>query len=199
MKLEWTIAMPEQRLGVPYGPREGYGAGFPNIGFIDLWIEPERIDEIPEIRSLPNFKALVGFLNNDKSAFATLRTDSGADFFNFPGFPHSFFSFLTVCLRRMHPNQDKEVFKLMFDRFSESVSVLPIPVENVRVEFRLSLLSVPVDDDLDRHCLDFFVEAGGSTIASAKKSWGKGFNVLDSFMRSFNEQLISGKFDEQFQ
>lgn len=200
MKLIFTNAMPEQGLGIPYGPREGYGAGHPNIGFIDLCHEPERIDDIPELIEFPEFKELVRFINSsDRSALTTLRCDSGFNFFPRQGFDNTVFTFLTVMLRRFHQTQDRQVFEIMYQYFERRLQDEPASSRFSEIQFRISPLTAAISETEDREgiCLDFFVEAFAFSKIAARREWTKAFAIFDRYLREFNEELVSGKFNDE--
>lgn len=75
--------MPEIRLSrvhtgfwfFPYPPDQREGRT--NNGGIDLVQEPNRIDEITELRTLPKFKSMLLNLNGVNSEFFTLGLDAG--------------------------------------------------------------------------------------------------------------------------
>lgn len=68
----------------PYPP--DYADGRTNNGGIDLLREPYRIDEITELKSLPNFRSILLRLNGPDSEFMTLGFEAGAQDAFFDGY-----------------------------------------------------------------------------------------------------------------
>lgn len=186
-----------QVLGIPYCEGVGYGAGYRNIGFIDLLNEPDRIDEIPEIRRYAKLRELIKHLNSkSESGFLTLRTDSGIDFFPEAGFEHTAFIFFTIAVRRLHPTDDRIVFDLLNEKFHEFLQTQSKPRFS-KILLRISKLEVPSHDYVGC-CLDFFTHGFGFSVVAAERELLKAFDILDSFLRGFTADLISNKFDELF-
>src|SRR5687767_1549837 len=96
MLLSFKISDESQLLKMPYGANEGSIS--PNIGFINLKTQPERIDEIHELEGFPELKELLLLLNKPDTVFATLRINTGKNIHKFEGYSNSYFSFLTVTL-----------------------------------------------------------------------------------------------------
>ena len=66
---EVLLTVDHQPLGVPYLRASEDGE---SSSFVDLKRQPERIDEIPELRSWPELKKLVSEINRPSGIFKTL-------------------------------------------------------------------------------------------------------------------------------
>jgi hypothetical protein len=129
---EVLLTVDHKPLGVPYlRPSEDTESS----SFIDLKKQPERIDEIPEVRSWPELKELVGEINKPFGIFKTLGC---AEFvYRNEGRPYKILTYVDFCFAETTANADHGNFYDLFHRFTEYVGTLKPPDDLViKIELR---------------------------------------------------------------
>lgn len=107
----YTASTTDKALIMPYDP--GAGLYSPNIGFIDLKFQPERIAEIHELKGYLEFEALIRQLNDRNSIFRTFRVDTGLNQPSHcsPEFPSSCYAYLTFTFDTPENWSNKELYQ----------------------------------------------------------------------------------------
>ena len=114
----------------PYPPN-----GNSNIGGIDLVSNPERIEEIPELKDFPEKKELIRRVNDKDSAFMTFGCDNG--------FQDSLFcGYIEFSYREASRFQQSEGYQELFDSFENYVKTDPQTKDCVDSILRSLRLSV---------------------------------------------------------
>jgi len=182
MLTSFSIATDDQLLKIPY--RASQGSGSPNIGFIDLKTQPERITEIHELAGYPQLEELVRLLNKHESSFRTLRVDTAKDVFTRQGFTTSVFSHLTISFENLGGEDDRR-FYIEAHRFL-SVYVSSLPASDAIV---INFVAVPLRVQTFRGwCLDVRLYGFGNSEDEANQHWFSGLTLLKKFLLRLDEE-----------
>lgn len=178
----FSIAADDQLLKIPY--RASQGSGSPNIGYVDLKRQPERIAEIQELIGYRELEELVRVLNKQESSLRTLRVDTAKDVFRRPGFSKSIFSHLTVSFENLGGEDDKRFYMEAHRSFSSYVSLLPVS-DGIVINF----VAVPLQVQTFRGwCLDLWLYGFGTSEEGAKRNWLSGLTFLGGFLMQVDKE-----------
>lgn len=186
------IAPKEQTVTLPYGTESASGGR--NNGFINLLTQPERINELHELKGVPELRNLIEELNSPKSEFFTCRTDSGQYWYKDPKYPQSvypesFHTFVTIYLRFLDNDakNDLEYYRKIASSFYYSIDPLGWD-DTVQVRFIITPLFLK---PLNKHsfCLDIYNHGYGDTVDDARREWRKSFKAWAEFIHGVDLRL----------
>jgi hypothetical protein len=182
MLTSFSVAADDQLLKIPY--RASQGSGSPNMGYVDLKAQPERIAEIPELTGYPELEELVRVLNKQESSFRTLRVDTAKDVFRRPEFSKSESSHLTISFENLGGEDDERFYMEAHRSFSSYVSLLPVSDAIV-----INFVAVPLQVQTFRGwCLDLWLYGFGKSEDEARRNWLSGLTILREFLLRLDEE-----------
>jgi hypothetical protein len=182
MLTSFSVAANDQLLKIPY--RASQGSGSPNIGFIDLKTQPERVTEIHELAGYPKLEELVRLLNKQESSFRTLRVDTAKDVFTRQGFSKSVFSHLTISFENLGGEDDRRFYMEAHRCFSAYASSLPASDAIV-----INFVTVPLQvQTFLGWCLDVWLYGFGNSEDEANRQWLSGLTLLKKFLLRLDEE-----------
>ena len=173
---EVLLTVDHKPLGVPYlRPSEDSESN----SFIDLKSQPERIDEIPELRSWPELKKLVGEINNPSGTFKTLGC---AEFvYEDEGTKYRLLTYVDFCFAETTANGDHGNFYDLFHRFTEYVGKFKPPDDLViKIELRRTAF---YDENIAGWYMAYWVQGFGDTQEEARAIPNAGLKILEDFLR----------------
>ena len=173
---EVLLTVDHKPLGVPYfRPSEDTESN----SFIDLKEQPERIDEIPELRSWPELEKVVRRINIPSGIFKTLGC---AEFVYKNESPkYRLHTYVDFCFAESMANKDQGNFYDLFHRFTEYVGTLKPPDDLViKIELRRTAF---YNENITGWCMEYWVLGVGETLNEARANPDAGFKILEEFLR----------------
>lgn len=116
---------PAEDFGIPYRPNVRPDGE--NFGYFDLKRDPQRIDEIPELRDWPPLRKLVQSLNEQTSFFRTIACDTGV--LDVSGSPPSkrVGCYFRIAFEVLKWNLEKENYLHLFDAIYQRCTNTQLP------------------------------------------------------------------------
>jgi len=114
--MEIGIAFDKNPLPLPYVPINH--EGHVRYEYIDLREEPERIDELPELKDAPELREAIKTLNGPESVFRTLGCEKAASDFPHPTLKRKFVSYFDLAFADWNDNQNLHTFYIIAGEFA---------------------------------------------------------------------------------
>ena len=193
MRVEFVRS--NDRIGIPYLAVDRPD-GNRNHGYIDLKRNPGRVEEIPELEDVPEFKGLVRELNHPRSIVRSLSVEKALGPNADALFNRKLTSFVRICFEILPWNFDDENYRRLFDMFKDGTERIPNTPELLIIEFEVDPASFQ-DHNATGWALTIWTNGFGRTDQEARENWGTGLSILQDFFahqrKTFELELDKGQ------
>lgn len=177
MLAQFIVQGEDQTLHVPYGTgNSGHGSDGRNNGFINLHTNPERMDEIHELRGYPELRECLETMLK-ASVFRSLRADTVMDEHIIPHYRSSCYSMFTMVFLNATPS-DGEDYRYFFEDFKKSAKESKISDRVIAYFVENPVKAFNVGSTFEGVCLDIRIIGLGYSQADARGQWKVGMRCL---------------------
>jgi len=188
MQMQWlkNEGLNEYSVSIPYPPSDE--GGRTNVGYFDLKLHPELIEQVHELRRYPEFKKLVSQINRPDSIFRSVRLDVRTEVKGEGARKYLHASYVTIVFEVLSWLRVEDNYRDLYQQLMNYPLSRP-PTDSTLIQFRPVWVNL---DELEQGGIgiDVIVSGYGRSESQARAAWRDGLTALREFLAGVSRKEI---------